>query len=82
MPPITVKDAFLGRMPRRWEDLRDARTPFQKMPYALLIAVLLLFGFWPQPLLSVIEQGVTPIAQSLERAKSVADGAEKVAARP
>jgi NADH-quinone oxidoreductase subunit M len=63
-----VKDAFLGEMPRRWETLSDARTPFQKMPYALLIAVLLLFGFWPQPLLSVIEQGATPIAKALERA--------------
>ena len=57
-----------GAMPRRWERLEDARTPFQRMPFVLLASVLLLFGFWPQPLLSIISQGVDPIVASLERA--------------
>jgi NADH-quinone oxidoreductase subunit M len=64
----TVKDAFYGRLPARWEGLRDATRPVERLPYVLLIAVLLLFGFWPQPLLSVIEQGTTPIARLLEGA--------------
>lgn len=64
----TVKDAFYGKMNPRWEGLVDARTPFQKMPYALLIGVLLLFGFWPGPLLDVIETGVKPIVAALDRA--------------
>jgi NADH-quinone oxidoreductase subunit M len=63
----TVKDAFYGTMPARWEGLRDA-SPSERGPFVLLIAVLLLFGFWPQPLLSIIEQGTTPIASALEGA--------------
>ncbi len=71
----TVKSAFFGQMPARWESLEDARTPFQKMPYALLVAVLLLFGFWPQPLLTIIDQGTKPIVAAVEHARSAA-GAE------
>jgi NADH-quinone oxidoreductase subunit M len=68
----TVKDAFFGEMPARWEGLRDATRPVERLPYVLLIAVLLLFGFWPQPLLSVIEQGTDPIVRALEGARAVA----------
>ncbi|MFO0931974.1 MAG: NADH-quinone oxidoreductase subunit M [Planctomycetota bacterium] len=64
----TVKSAFLGKMPARWEGLEDARTPFQKLPFVLLVSTLLLFGFWPAPLLSLIRQGVTPIVASLDKA--------------
>jgi NADH-quinone oxidoreductase subunit M len=63
----TVKDAFFGKMSPRWDGLVDARTPVQKLPYALLIAVLLFFGFYPQPLLTVIRQGVEPIAGFVAR---------------
>jgi len=74
----TVKSAFLGAMPRRWEKLEDARTPFQRMPFVLLASVLLFFGFWPQPLLSIISQGVDPIVASLERAQGIVPtGVEK-----
>ena len=66
----TMKTAWLGRMPARWEGLKDARTPFQRLPYLVLASVLLLFGFWPQPLLSLIEQGVSPIVKSLEAAQA------------
>ena len=68
----TVKSAFLGEMPKRWERLEDARTPFQRMPFVLLMSVLLVFGFWPQPLLAIIAQGVDPIVSSLERAQGLA----------
>jgi NADH-quinone oxidoreductase subunit M len=65
----TVKSAFYGRMPARWESLQDARTPLQRLPYVLLTGVLLLFGFWPQPLLRIVEQGVTPIVASVQAAQ-------------
>ena len=61
----------------RWLDvvpqpytLEDARTPFQKMPYAILVAVLLFFGFWPKPLLEIIDQGTKPIVATVEHARS------------
>ncbi len=66
----TMKTAWFGRMPARWEGLKDARTPFQRLPYLVLASVLLLFGFWPKPLLSLIEQGVSPIVKSLEAAQA------------
>jgi NADH:ubiquinone oxidoreductase subunit 4 (subunit M) len=80
----TVKDAFFGKMSARWEGLEDARTPLQKMPYALLVAVLLFFGFWPQPLLTVIRQGVEPIAGFVarERGEAVSRGAAPPASPP
>ena len=65
----TIKDAFLGEMPARWEGLKDAATPFERMPFVLLAAVLLVFGFWPKPLLGWIEQGVNPIVSGLEAAR-------------
>jgi len=45
----TMKTAWLGKMPARWEGLTDARTPFQRLPYLVLASVLLLFGFWRSP---------------------------------
>jgi NADH-quinone oxidoreductase subunit M len=75
----TVKSAFFGAMPARWETLSDAKTPFQKMPFVLLVAVLLYFGFWPSQLLGVINQGVAPIVTALDAAHgraAVASGSE------
>ena len=52
-----VKNVWYGDMPERWKHLKDAVTPVQKAPYIILIAVLLLFGFWPQPMIDVIHDG-------------------------
>lgn len=68
----TLKDAFFGKMSPRWDGLRDATRPVERLPYVLLIATLLLFGFWPQPLLDLIEQGTTPIVEALQGASRVA----------
>ena len=66
----TMKSAFFGKMPPRWEGLEDAKSPFQKMPFLLLATTLLVFGFWPKPLLGLIEQGVAPIVKSLDEARA------------
>ncbi len=60
-----VKAAFFGPRNPRWDGLRDATTPFQRLPFVFLAAVLLLFGFWPRLLLDVIDQGVRPVAEAL-----------------
>jgi NADH-quinone oxidoreductase subunit M len=67
-----VKDAWFGELPARWRNLRDARTFGERAPFAILIGVLLVFGFWPQPMLDVIRQGTTPL---LERVGVTAGGA-------
>ncbi len=70
-----VKNVWYGDMPERWKGLKDARGGIQRAPYAVLIVVLLLFGFWPQPMLDVVHQGVEPLVERL-------DGARERAARP
>jgi NADH-quinone oxidoreductase subunit M len=62
-----VRDAFFGPPNPRWADLKDAVTPFQRLPFLFLASVLLLFGFWPRLLLDVINQGVQPIVDALGR---------------
>jgi NADH-quinone oxidoreductase subunit M len=66
-----VKDAFYGEIPARWRHLEDARTPLERAPFLVLVGVLLVFGFFPQPMLDVIEQGVKPLVGRLEGAARV-----------
>jgi len=66
-----VKDAWFGDLPARWKDLQDVKTPLQKLPYVVLIATLLFFGFHPQPMLDVIgddEAGIAPLVTRIEEA--------------
>lgn len=70
----TVKTAFLGPKLPRWDGLRDARTPLQRAPFVLLLGTLLVFGFYPAPLVRLIETGVAPIVQSVLDAEAAAGG--------
>lgn len=56
-----VQNVCYGPENPRWTQLQDAKTWFQKFPFILLLGALLLFGFWPQGLLRMIE----PTLQSL-----------------
>jgi NADH-quinone oxidoreductase subunit M len=60
-----VKDAWFGDLPARWRHLKDARTFGERAPFVILVGVLLVFGFWPQPMLDVIRQGTTPLLERL-----------------
>ena len=75
-----VKDAWFGELNPRWRGLRDARTFGERAPFLILVGVLLVFGFWPKPMLDVIHQGTQPL---LERLGVAADGTrvEKAAVR-
>lgn len=75
-----VKDAWYGELPARWKGLKDAITPAQRAPFVLLVGVLLLFGFWPQPMLRVIHQGAQPLMERLEAARG--GGEVRTAAKP
>ena len=63
-----VRGAFFGPRNPRWDKLRDATTPFQRLPFLFLITVLILFGFWPRLLTDVI----APSAEALERTLAAA----------
>lgn len=56
-----VRHVFFGEPKQEWENLSDAKNWLVKLPYAFLVAVLLVFGFWPSLLLNVIQ----PTAESL-----------------
>ena len=50
-----ARTAFFGPVNPRWATLSDAVTPFERLPYVFLIVVLLLFGFWPSPIVQTLE---------------------------
>lgn len=60
-----VRDAFFGPRNPRWDKLHDAHG-LQKLPFAFLILVLLVFGFYPRPMVQVIEGGVRPIVERVQ----------------
>ncbi len=66
----TVKAAFLGPPNPRWAELRDARTVIERAPFLLLLGVLLLFGFYPVPIVDLISTGVAPIVTALQAAEA------------
>ena len=73
-----VKDAWFGEMDPRWENLKDQRTFGERAPFVLLVGVLLLFGFWPQSMITVVEQGVKPLHVRIEAGKTQDDRAVKL----
>jgi NADH-quinone oxidoreductase subunit M len=53
-----VRTSFFGPFDEKWDMLKDATTLKQKFPYALLIVVLLVVGFWPRTLTDIIKPSV------------------------
>ncbi len=63
-----IRTGFFGPLPERWTHLKDAMTPFQRLPYVLLILVLLYFGCFPQTLVSTIDSGTSALLQRIRTA--------------
>lgn len=66
----TVKRAFLGETDPRWSELRDARGLLERSPFVFLLGVLMLFGFYPFPLVDLISSSVEPLVASLHAAEA------------
>jgi len=60
-----VRDAFFGPRNERWDKLHDAHGVL-KLPFCFLLLVLLLFGFYPKPMVDVIQGGVKPIVDTVQ----------------
>jgi NADH-quinone oxidoreductase subunit M len=60
-----VRDAFFGPRNPRWDGLHDAHG-LQKLPFAFMLLVLLVFGFYPKPIVDVIQGGVKPIVDRVQ----------------
>ncbi len=53
-----VQHVCYGEFNPKWNQLKDAVTWQEKFPFVLLLGALLLFGFWPQGLLRLIQPAV------------------------
>lgn len=49
-----IRDVFFGELKPEWDKIKDAQGLWEKLPYGLLVMVLLIFGFWPSFLLNII----------------------------
>ena len=43
-----VRNVLHGPLPEKWNSLSDASHVWRKLPYALLLASLFVFGVWPK----------------------------------
>jgi NADH-quinone oxidoreductase subunit M len=58
-----VRNVLHGPLPEKWSQLADASDVWRKLPYALLLASLLLFGCFPKLLSNQIEPDAKKIVQ-------------------
>lgn len=49
-----IRNVFFGELKPEWNKIEDVRGLWEKLPYGLLVVVLLIFGFWPSLLLNII----------------------------
>jgi len=64
-----VRTSFFGPFDEKWNMLKDATTLKQKFPYAFLIAVLLVVGFWPRLLTDIIKPSVQSLVLKVNHAE-------------
>lgn len=67
----SIRDAFFSEPDPRWEGLEDAHTFLHRAPFVILIAILLIVGFYPIPLIDLINSGVEPLVDKLNGAAEV-----------
>jgi NADH-quinone oxidoreductase subunit M len=58
-----VREVLHGPLAARWNHVQDVPGWWAKLPYTLLVAALLVFGFYPPLLTRPIEPAVTALVQ-------------------
>jgi len=56
-----VRNILHGPLPEKWNSISDASSTWRKLPYALLLASLLVFGFLPK----LLTDKINPDAQKI-----------------
>ena len=56
-----VRNILHGPLPEKWNSIPDASNVWRKLPYALLLASLFVFGIWPR----LLTEKITPDAQKI-----------------
>lgn len=60
-----IRDVFFREPQDRWDHLKDATTFVEKLPFVILIIVLLVVGFYPSILVDIINTGVVPLVDKV-----------------
>jgi NADH-quinone oxidoreductase subunit M len=60
-----IRDIWHGD--KEWTGLNDARTLWQKIPYALLLSCLIIFGCFPRLLTDNIKASVAPVVRMVDQ---------------
>jgi len=63
-----IRNVLHGPVPEKWASITDANL-WRKLPYALLLASLFVFGFWPRLLTEKVNPDAKKIVARLETAK-------------
>ncbi len=63
-----IRNILHGPLPEKWNDLHDAAHLWRKLPYALLLASLFVFGIWPRLLTEKINPDAKTIVAQIESA--------------
>ena len=67
-----VRNVLHGPLPEKWNSINDASHVWRKLPYALLLASLFVFGVWPKLLTDKINPDVEKIVAQYPAAKDCA----------
>ena len=57
-----IRNVFFGKLDSKWARLKDVKTFFERLPFTFLLIILIVFGFWPAPILRMINSSVQMIA--------------------
>jgi len=60
-----VRGVFFGERQAAFAHVHDATSSLARLPYIVLIAVLLWMGCWPQPILRIINTSVQPFIERI-----------------
>jgi NADH:ubiquinone oxidoreductase subunit 4 (subunit M) len=63
-----IRNILHGPLPEKFSHLADASNLWRKLPYALLLASLLIFGAWPKLLTNQINPDAEKIAANFSNA--------------
>jgi NADH-quinone oxidoreductase subunit M len=76
-----VRNILHGPMPEKWGSLYDAAHVWRKLPYALLLASLFVFGIWPRLLTEKINPDAEKIVQNFQSSASSVQSASAASAK-
>lgn len=61
----SIRDVFFREPQDKWDHLKDATTFVERLPFVILIIVLLVVGFYPSILVDLINTGVVPLVDKV-----------------